>query len=155
MLIVSNLQKELYQHIANRRVRVYWIDKGKSFISNPSTDLSSFYHATRNINLKLRVWLTKQIAGICGMGKQLERQGDQHHSRCPHCNNLEDNINHVLTYSHSSTALSWRLYIEELTDWLVEHHASDIIVEFTISILHSVRLSKPIETIVDNKLTQA
>jgi len=47
------------------------------------------------------------------------------------------------------------LCIKELTGWLVEYHAFNMIAESTISILQSVYLSKLIEATVDNKLIQA
>ena len=152
IVIVSNLKKDLYQQISSQRALKYWIDKGKLFIKHPSADLSAFQYAVRNIPPKQKVQITKWMAGIYRVGKWLERQRDQLHSRCSHCSQSGEDVAHIITYSHSSVVLSQKVYMKEIQIWLQEYNALDNLAKAVIMILNLVWTSKPLDFNTDNKL---
>ena len=120
--IVSNLRKRMTDHIARERLLDYWHTQGRP-VRHEDFDKEVFIHAGRNVSIHRQRWLSKWSCGMCGVGKWLERWGDQSHSKCPRCLTDNEDVEHVLLCQHEDATLCWTSGIEEIQEWMRTHNA--------------------------------
>ena len=111
--IVSNLRKQMTNHIARERILDYWYSQDRP-VRHEHFDKDVFLHAGRNAPINRQRWLTKWSSGICGVGKWLERRKDQTHSKCPRCLTDNEDVEHVILCRHEDATLCWTSGIEEI-----------------------------------------
>jgi thiamine phosphate synthase YjbQ (UPF0047 family) len=89
--LTSRIQARIYSFVHDEDGYQYWKTKNDS--SAPAVDLvdwKSIGHAMRGVKRGRRVFVTKHVAGICGIGKFMERWGQWNVDQCPHCGEPED-----------------------------------------------------------------
>jgi len=89
--VTSRIQAHIYSSVHDEDGRKYW--KGKNDSSAAAVDLvdwKSIGHAMRGVKRGRRVFVTKHVAGMCGVGKFMKRWGQWNTDRCPRCGEPED-----------------------------------------------------------------
>ena len=112
--IVSNLRKELPNHLAKIRALRYWSQHGKEVLMHSETDLQTLNHAARNIPFHLKRWTSKWSSGTCGVGKWPQRGQEQNHDKCPRCSATNETVYHVLKFQHQGAQVCWKSGLDEL-----------------------------------------
>jgi hypothetical protein len=89
--LTSRIQARIYSFVHDEDGYQYW--KAKNDSSAPAVDLvdwKSIGHAMRGVKRGRKVFVTKHVAGMCGVGKFMKRWGQWNVDRCPCCGEPED-----------------------------------------------------------------
>ena len=84
-------------------------------------------------------WLSKLITGVCGVGIMMKLWKFQDHSKCPRCQQDNEDTSHVLRCQHTTANEKWRECIKELSTWMEENDAHPDLRESIINNLSSWR----------------
>ncbi len=63
-------------------------------------------------------WLTKQVSGMCGVGKVMKLWRKQEMDRCPRCGEKET-VEHVLELKEESVVQQFQDLVKKLDKWMV------------------------------------
>ena len=120
--ISSHLQKSLTSYIQRTKIRNYWKEKGK--FSSYTERKIDWEHTTKSHGRNKKMfnqWLSKWITGICGVGVMMKLWKFQDHSKCPRCQEDEEDTIHVLRCPHQSAKETWNESLKELDKWIEEN----------------------------------
>ena len=97
----------------------YWESKRHRYHSGTQDliDWTAIHKAMRQSPDGLRRWVTKQVTGMCGVGKFLKRWGESPSDACPLCGQPED-TRHVLSCQDPRALLFWNDRYEKLSTWM-------------------------------------
>jgi len=89
--LMSRIQARIYSFVHDEDGYQYWKTKNDS--SAPAVDLvdwKSIGHAMRGVKRGRRVFVTKHVAGLCGIGKFMKKWGHWNVDQCPYCGETDD-----------------------------------------------------------------
>jgi hypothetical protein len=112
--ITKEIQKQLYEAVHSSFSEEYWASKPNS--SPASVRLVNWRtigFAMKTLPRTRRVFLSKHISGMCGVGKFMKRWKDWDSDRCPRCGSPED-ATHVWLCKGPGTEELWSKVVAEL-----------------------------------------
>jgi len=111
--ITANLCHNIYEAVHRVSSTDYWASK----VNDPScikeVDWQLVGKALRTVPRTRRVFLSKHISGMCGVGKFMKRWGEWETDACPRCGQIED-APHVWTCKGRGTEEIWMKSLAEL-----------------------------------------
>ena len=108
----------LSSSITASNIRSYWLHK--SFfndISKSTIDWTVSQQSSRLLPSNMQLWLSKWNTGMCGVGKWLGRWKWQDHADCPHCGQLDEDVQHVLLCNEIPAITLWEDSLLNLEQW--------------------------------------
>lgn len=117
--ITGRIKKSLIEHIHGRALKHYYVRSGK--LSARSISLIN-WNGIEKANSKLssneRIWLTKFVSKFSATGRNTLRWNKWNHSKCPRCNqNNEDNL-HVVMCPDEEVRENLYENISKIEDWM-------------------------------------
>jgi hypothetical protein len=104
----------IYSHVHNRDGELYWAEKRQQELTTIShIDWTLIGKAMRSIPRSRRVFISKHVSGMCGVGKFMKRWKEWEDDRCPRCREPED-APHVWRCKGEGTAVIWTKALEGL-----------------------------------------
>jgi hypothetical protein len=126
----------IYKLLCEHRVIEYWLRRER--LSLEATRLIDWEVLSKACDEEspghLR-WVTKDVTGVCGVGKFLKRWKSQDHSRCPRCDAEDEDYRHVYQCPAQSTKREWYGALNDLRQWCNSHDTSPDITEVMIKCL--------------------
>jgi hypothetical protein len=108
----------IYSHVHNRDGELYWAEKRQQELTTISNiDWTLIGKAMRSIPRSRRVFISKHVSGMCGVGKFMKRWKEWEDDRCPRCGEPED-APHVWRCKGEGTADIWTKSLEGLASLL-------------------------------------
>ena len=140
----SEFEKQMYSHIATSRIREYWIAKDKFAQDDiQKVDWQPLHKAFKSIGNSQRNQVSKWLTGFCGVGKTLVKYNHQSHSRCPRCNEVDEDVQHVLQCNHDTAKALWDSELTKLKTWMEDNNRNHDMITAIISSLQSWRSESP------------
>ena len=101
-MVYTHIQQSLYHHITHK---AFVEPLGETLevdtdILQASISLSTFGKARKSCPLPLAVFVTKWISNIAATGKVMVARQHRNHSNCPICDDVNEDVLHVLTCQH-------------------------------------------------------
>ena len=97
--------------------------------------------AMRSLRPALQRWTTKNVVGMCGVGKFMKRWGYSTDSRCPLCSFPEETAYHVPRCTDKRAEMEWQRQMEVLDSWFTSHRTSPRIASYLFQFLQGIRQS--------------
>jgi len=89
--VTNKFTPTVYSLVQDQRAVTYWGQKADLCSDDfPVVDWHSIGTAIREIPRSRRVFLSKHLSGMCGVGKFMLRWKEWDHDRCPRCGSSED-----------------------------------------------------------------
>ena len=108
----------IYSHVHNRDGERYWAEKGQQELATISNiEWPLIGTAMRSIPRPRRVFISKHVSGMCGVGKFMKRWKEREDDRCPRCGEPED-APHVWRCKGEGTEDIWTKALEGLASLL-------------------------------------
>ena len=127
--------------------RNYWIEKKQLEDNENEIDWDLRARSLRNSPRYESRWLCKFSSGFCGTGVMLKRYKYQTHDRCPRCNAIHENTNHVLLCPHTAAQELWDNGIKALLEWMLSKDISqDIAIAITTNLKKWHCMERPVDT---------
>ena len=109
----------LYDEIVGAKLAKYWSEKHDI----PENLLNAINweqqgKALKNWHSGSHRWLIKFATGFLGVGKMMERRGEQDHSKCPRCDEDEEDNKHVIRCQDPDAKLKWNAEFDRLLIWM-------------------------------------
>jgi hypothetical protein len=121
--ICSELRRTLTFLIHTNGIREYWRKKHKfSGYTESFVDWELTQRSRRNISKARQRWMSKWMAGFCGVGIMLVRYAYQKHSRCPRCNQSNEDTAHIIQCPHPDAVNLWTQEVSALHNWMIQSH---------------------------------
>jgi hypothetical protein len=111
--VTANIQMKLYACVQEIDSIKYWEAKQEQPDSLQVVDWVSIGRAMAKIPRTRRGFITKHVAGMCGMGKFMKRWREWDTDNCPRCG-LPEDAPHVWTCKGDGTGDIWIKAIQEL-----------------------------------------
>jgi len=111
--VTANIQMKLYACVQEIDSIKYWEAKQEQPDSLQVVDWVSIGRAMAKIPRTRRGFITKHVAGMCGMGKFMKRWREWDTENCPRCG-LPEDAPHVWTCKGDGTGDIWIKAIQEL-----------------------------------------
>jgi hypothetical protein len=103
-------------------VKAYWAAKADlDNLAPEATDWPCIGTAMQEIPRTRRVFLSKHVAGMCGVGKFMLHWKEWDHDNCPRCGSPEDST-HVWLCSGQNTNEVWGRSLSVLRSWMASAH---------------------------------
>jgi hypothetical protein len=134
--ITKNLSSTLYDLVHAEEAKQYWLTKES--ISEQviqSTNWEAIGKAMTELPRTRRVFLSKHVVGMCGVGKFMVRWKQRDSAACPRCGEFED-APHVWICKAASTYPLWDKALQDLEDWMT---TVDTDPDIQSAILHYLR----------------
>lgn len=97
--------------------------------------------------LHRRRWISKHVAGICGVGKMMKIWGYQDNDHCPRCS-ARETAQHVWVCPQDDATILWDQSLLDLKDWFVAQHTSPEVASVILSRLRAWRTGEALLPIV-------
>ena len=142
--ISSELETQLQQMISSDSIREYWSDKGKfTEHTEKYIDWKVTGKAFKSLSKGRRNQVSKWLTGFCGVGKMLVKYRHQTHSRCPRCNEDNEDVAHILQCNHNSAKALWDQEVTKLQQWMIENDGEPNMVQAIIENINAWRSQYP------------
>jgi len=118
--VTSNLSTAIYTYIHSYQGDQYWLTKpdvNEALLKE--VDWKATKAALKSIPRQQRVFLTKHVCGMCGLGKFLKRWKEWQHDSCLRCGTRED-ASHIWLYNGQDTNLLWEKALIGLHEWMMK-----------------------------------
>ena len=76
--------------------------------------------ALRKLPRSRRRWLTKQVVGVCGVGKWLVRWKRRDTAECPRCDEPVEDAKHVMRCQNPDAIATWKESVDTLYKWMTK-----------------------------------
>ena len=112
--------------------------------------------AMRSLRSSLQRWTTKNVVGMCGVGKFMKKWGYSPDARCPLCSYPEETAEHVPRCPDKRAEAAWLNQMEVWEHWFNRHRTSPLIASSLFQLLSLIRSpsSEPIIAI-DSRFQEA
>ena len=91
-----------------------------------------------NTSLTLfNLWRTKQVSGFCAVGKNMKQWGFWEDSCCHSCNELWEDVEHILYCLHQDRITAWREAVDSFEAWMMEVDMAPAIQYCLVLALHA------------------
>lgn len=118
----SEMKKTLTSLIHTNSIREYWKKKHKfSGYTESFIDWEATKRSRRNVSKSRQRWMSKWMAGFCGVGIMLVRYSHQKHSRCPRCNQPNEDTAHIIQCPHPEAVQLWQQEVIKLHHWMIQN----------------------------------
>jgi hypothetical protein len=120
--ICSELHKSLTTLLRTAYIRRHWMKRNKfSGYTESLIDWDTTRRSRRNISKTRQRWMSKWMAGFCGVGIMLVRYAYQKHSKCPRCGQNNETTSHVIQCRHPGAVNLWHTEVEALKSWMLSN----------------------------------
>ena len=152
--ICSRLMDTLMEEINKTKIRKYWIHKRK-FTSRQEKDIDwEIITKCRNSLSKSKaIWGSKWLSGFCGVGRMLQLQRFQTHSKCPRCNMDNEDVIHVIQCRDTRATNLWNQELDKLKEWMLDKGGDPDLTNLIYSSLRSWRDSTPLPSFFTSDIT--
>jgi len=103
-------------------LRTYLANKSTNSIQASTFDLIDFPALRAALKGKPRIYNTwyakQQVLGWCATGAKLAQWDPEANSRCPNCNTLQEDADHLMQCRNAGRTALLRKSIQELGDWM-------------------------------------
>jgi hypothetical protein len=137
--VTSNISTSIYTYIHNYQGDQYWLPKpdvNKALLKE--VDWMAAEIALQSIPRQIRVFLTKHVCGMCGVGKFMQRWKEWQHDSCLRCGTRED-ASHVWLCQGQDINLLWEKALIGLHEWMMKVDTDPNIVHLIITALTAWR----------------
>jgi hypothetical protein len=118
--ICSELKKTLTKLIHTNSIRKHWMKRNKfSGYNEEYIDWEVLRRSRRNISMTRQRWMSKWMAGFCGVGIMLVRYAYQKHSKCPRCGQDNETTSHIIQCQQPEAVDLWRTEVQSLRTWML------------------------------------
>ena len=136
------LSRQLYSACEGPPLQQHWVTRGKLPLSHLRLiNWEACGSAAKLLGVGLRFWKTKHVAGIFANGKFMERWKFWSHSKCPRCQESDEDASHVIRCPVVTPL--WPLAIAPLTAWLVKAETPPDIMAATLECIRAWRTATP------------
>lgn len=143
-IISSKLVKTLQHNISITPIRQYW-EKKKKFHSQGRQyidwEVRSKSHSLLPNNRNQ--WLSKWLTGFCGVGITLALYNYQSHTKCPRCNEDDEDTEHVIKCHHNAAENTWHKSLQDVRKWILDNNGDATLANAIIDNLQAWRLDTP------------
>jgi len=115
--ITSKIQESIYSAVHRPESEAYWENKEGQKDGIALVDWKNIGYAMKKAPRTRRVFLTKHICGMCGLGKFMKRWKEWEEDACPRCGAQED-APHVWLCKGQGTEDRWTKALQELENLL-------------------------------------
>ena len=136
LTIVSEAEKDLKMRIAERPLRLYWLEKcGIAAIHRPIINWNSFEIATKRLPLHRQHFLMNWISHMTIVGSIARVRKIGHQYRCPRCNDWNETYSHVVTCYHPAARRLRNSLLDGLRTWLSDNNTYPEMAEILMTTL--------------------
>jgi len=135
--LTSTIQTQLYSHVQSISSEEYW--GNKPGVLKPvlhTVDWQTIGKAMRTQRRTRRFFLTKHVAGMCGVGKFMKRWKEWDQDTCPRCGEYED-APHVWQCKGQGTKAIWDKALMELEGLLRKLETDPTLMHILLSYLRA------------------
>ena len=128
--VVRKLREEVINHVQGPPCMQYWDDKQR-FAPGDSeaVDWQATAKAMKTVPHSRRIYVTKHSAGICGVGKWMQRWKKWDSAKCPRCDHEEEDAKHVLQCKGPGVEQAWEAALESFEQRCIDLNTDPTIVE--------------------------
>jgi hypothetical protein len=120
----------LYSQIWGARTKKYWKQKwGWQKEVMETLDWKTMGHVYSNLLLSERRKLVKLASGHLSVGRKLTQWRMAEHSKCPRCQQPEENAQHVLLCQNRQARQVWDEGIKDIRDWMTKQETDPVLSE--------------------------
>lgn len=138
--ITSNLQSSLYTAITHDTFTRYLAEnifEVPTLQFRNSIHWSIFSRARRGSTYAVRKFVTKWICGSMATGRVMFERQMRSHSRCPHCQEEDEHLIHILTCHNEAVKSIRAATLSRLSNFLTESQTDPSLKDFLCTGLHS------------------
>ena len=110
--VILHLESTLLDHVMTQRLQRWWSTRPHS-PPPQGVDWEALGAALKSMPITRRHWVSKHVAGICGVGTVLVQWNQQDSPTCPRCGHTED-AKHVWSCNHPSAVVQWESSLTHL-----------------------------------------
>jgi hypothetical protein len=151
--IVKDISVHIYNKVHGPSALNYWEKHGK-FPNEYEKDINweGVGSTFKALPLPRRWFITKHLAGMCGVGKFLVRWKEKETACCPRCGEYED-ARHVWLCNNVDARNLWKTELDKLMAWLVTLDTDPEIIDALIDNLRQRFLAHEVQTkVYTNKI---
>ena len=129
----------IHELVALPALRDRWSDLG---LDQQIEDDISWRHigsAMNSLQSSLQRWTSKNVVGMCGVGKFMKLWGYTTDDRCPLCSQPEETAAHVPSCTDERAATEWQHQMEVLDHWFASHRTSPQVASSLFQFLQHIR----------------
>ena len=117
--ITPPIRTQIYDHIHIPKAQKFWVEK-KRFTREQIAAIAwdPCGVALRKSSRSRRKWLTKQVVGVCGVGKWLVRWNQRDTAQCPRCDEPYEDAKHVMLCQDPDAVATWKESVNVLYKWM-------------------------------------
>jgi hypothetical protein len=115
--IQSNLLKTIRRSAGRKRARKHW--RKKKIIAEETEhciDWKVVHKSHKSVDSTTHQWLSKWMTGFCRVGKMMKVYRFQTHTKCPRCQQPNENVKHVLKCQSYGTK-----QMRALSSWITKN----------------------------------
>ena len=117
--IISELGRSLSHQVAGRRLKLWWMEKGRfNYADNSVIDWNVMKRCMTTAKSKYGRFISKWITNQIAVGTVMERRQVRIHNRCPRCDAHNEDKLHVLKCPHIDARALWVRQVKQLESWL-------------------------------------
>jgi hypothetical protein len=141
--LTGRISSILYSLVHDERAKAYWATKTDlDNLALEATDWSCIGTAMQEIPRTQIVFLSKHVAGMCGVGKFMLCWKEWDHDNCPWCGSPEDST-HVWRCSGQNTNEVWGRSLSALRSWMAYAHTDPELASLILTSLNNWRYTVP------------
>ncbi len=145
--ISSNLMKTIVHNIGKNKIRQYWaVKKQIGERELQVIDWNSLARARKGLKTSRSRWLSKWSTGMCGVGIMLKKYKWQQHTKCPRCQQDDEDVQHVLQCPAVLATATWNHEIQKLQEWMIQQQGEPDMVDAIIQNIKAWRSHSPYPT---------
>jgi hypothetical protein len=135
--IITDIENKIYERVHAPEAQAYWTKR-----KNLNEDAYSRIHweaissAMEKSKLHRRIFISKHVSGMCGVGKFMHRWRKRDTDTCPRCTEMED-AHHVYLCKGIGTQDAWNEALNQLSLWMDTAQTDPEIATTLIKHLHS------------------
>jgi hypothetical protein len=138
--IVVNLKQQVLKFLGSHEMIPHWEKRfGWETGSGARINWSMIGAAHSLVKRSRRIWAVKAASGWCGVGTMMVRWNFSADASCPRCQQLDEDMTHVLKCSQFEATQKWNGHITALSHWLAQHSTSPSVAILLCQRLHQWR----------------
>ena len=132
--ITNNMQAKIYSWVQQEDIVKYWESEQDTADSVKHVDWSAIGSTIKQVPRSRQVFVSKHVAGMCGVGKFMRRWKEWDSDLCPRCGQPED-APHVWRCRGEGTAEIWDKAVQELESLLRKLNTDSTLVHILLTYL--------------------